>query len=799
MKWGGQRTEEVQFLLIYRGLVFAAIRLFALVTLLISLIVLAASAVTDFFPSTLQGYALILLGPALAICSFHVYIIGITAEGGRGGSQPLDRFDHESVRALLAYKKSGNRYALWLELIKNPAVEGLLFRLRLPQQTLKALYPSPDNGAEGLVAAICERAHRSTQIDVFEVVAVALADPTITNYWQRSHIPIESIEATLNFYGARYRAAKKLRFWTAWTRNDGGFAKLWSTSYTVLLDRFTYVLDSAWAAGRASVAPLIGRNEAVESLLVELRKQNGQNVLLVGDPGVGRSEVLYELASRVALHKTETPFDGMQVRVLDVTAVLSAAPSPEKLGPMFQALFADIVGAGNVILFIPRIELLLSNEGAGSAAAGNLLAQYLGDPRVHIVGSISSVDHVTFVRSQPAVSEKFGVVRVAAPVGNDLLQILLIKAWSVEARYQVFFLIDALTHAIELADRYIKDEASPTREMRLIEEAAAKATAGNRVIAAGEMATVVEERAQVRIRVDENEQEALLNLEAELHQRVIGQNRAIKLLSDALLRARAGLSKGSKPIGTFLFLGPTGVGKTETAKALAHIYFGSEDQMIRLDMSEYATEDGLEKLLGTHPTTQPGALTVAIQQHPSAVVLFDEIEKANSVVRNLMLQLLDEGRLTTNFGKVLDFTNSIVIATSNAGSDYIKEQVEKKVSAAALEKQLIDRLITERTFPPEYLNRFDGVVVYLPLTLAEIQQVVALQVVALQQLVREQKGIELSLSQKVVNELAKRGYDPVFGARALQRVMKNDLETAIARQIIAEKPAPGSTLVIDSL
>jgi len=417
-----------------------------------------------------------------------------------------------------------------------------------------------------------------------------------------------------------------------------------------------------------------------------------------------------------------------------------------------------------------------------------------------VIGTITPENQVTLVQSRSLIAGKFSIVEVPPPTGTALELIVLTNLSSIEARYQVFFPLTALAAVVDLASRYIKNSVSPKRELDLVEEVAAAVHARNApLVTADDVVAVVEQKAKVPLQVDEREQQTLLNLEAELHKRVIGQDRAIKLVSDALLRARAGLSKGNKPIGSFLFLGPTGVGKTETAKALAEIYFGFSQKLIRLDMTEFADANGLAKLLGTDPIKQPGALTVAIQQNPSAVVLFDEIEKSADVVKNVLLQLLDEGRLTTNFGKVLDFTNTIVIATSNAGSDFIKSQVEKRVAAEVLEKQLLDQLITSRVYLPEFLNRFDGVVVYLPLTLGEIKQVVGLQLGLLSALVKQQKGVELEIAPTIIDELARRGYDPVFGARALQRVLKNDLETAIARELIAQKPAAGTKLVVSTL
>lgn len=801
MNWAGIQVERVRFFAIYKSLPFAILRLLATLTFVCCLLVFTG-ALFNLGSSTLTGFALILLGPVLAIGAFHIYVLSVWTSPTFGHSPktdtPLDRFDYETLGALLAYRKSGNRADFWKELARLSVMEAFIFRLGLTARSLRDIYPQPDQGVETFIQAILDQHPNNVRIDVFDAAKTACADPAITKFLKRSKLSLESVGNLLDYYAWRYKQARERRFWDSWKRGNGGFAKLWSTSYTTLLDRFTQDLGPSLIT-RHMVAPLVGRSESVEELILELNKRAGQNVLLVGEIGVGRTEVFYELASRILSYQTKTRLDGLQVRILDLPALFAAAPNPADQPPLFEALFADIVRAENVLLFIPRFDLLLTGQGAGSTDVGTLLSQYLGDGRIHVIGTVTPESQITMVRSHPALAENFSLVKIESPTTDDLQRVMLINLPMVEYRYHVFFLLTAVDSIIQLAGRYLKNESSPAREIRLMEEVAAHGQKNGTIITPSEVEQVVERRANVQLQVDETEQNTLLNLETELHRRVVGQDRAIKLVSDALLRARAGLAKETKPIGTFLFLGPTGVGKTETAKALAEIYFGTSKNLIRLDMSEYADQTGLEKLLGTDPVRQPGSLTVAIQKTPSAVVLFDEVEKANETVRNLMLQLLDEGHLTTNYGKVLDFTNSIVIATSNAGSDFIKVQVERGTAPSVLEKQLLDQLIAQHIYPPEYLNRFDGVVVYLPLTKAEIKQVVGLQLKALVELVKREKGIEVTITDGVVATLADRGYDPVFGARALQRVIKDELETAIARQLITQKPEPGSRLTIDSL
>ncbi|OGD60840.1 hypothetical protein A3A71_02955 [Candidatus Berkelbacteria bacterium RIFCSPLOWO2_01_FULL_50_28] len=811
MKWNGLQVERFAAWRFWHGGVWSAVRIVTYCLGGLSLLVLLAQLVV---PITLIAIStsLIVLTATLIVGSWDLYCLylfshqdfGITEAMVR--SNPMNGFDYSALEILAKLRKSPTLKDFMLSAVKSRQLGMVFYRLGLSDETVRQL-PTGNENIEEFISSTVSKigaetfTKQKTLASAFDLAQVLFEVKGVKELLTHQQIDEKSLASLLEFYRHRYQQTNRSKTARLADRSrSGGFAASWSIAYTTLLDSLAYPLHAS-IAYRNDFYPIYSREEVVAQTILTLNKANGHNVLLVGEPGSGKQEIFLHVAGRVLNYQTKTRLDGQQVRVLDDQNLLSSSHNANELQALFSRLFEDIVRAGNVILFVKNLDLLLDPSGGlGSVDAANLLENFASDKRVQLVGTMNQESYTQLVRSNALLRDKFTSIEVPPPNADELFSIILSQIVETENRYQVMFSAPALKQLSELSQRYIKDQASPRRELNLAEEvAAAVSKAGHGYIDADDVREVVEKKVKVPIKVGEAERDTLLNLTAKLHERVVGQEAALKKLGDALLRARAGLTTGTKPIGSFLFLGPTGVGKTETAKALAQIYFGSAEQLLRLDMTEYADQNGLEKLLGVDAVKQPGALTVAVQSHPSAVLLLDEIEKSSDQVKNVLLQLLDEGRLTTNYGKLLDFTNVIVVATSNAGSDFIKSQIEKGNATSAIEKQLLDKLITERVYLPEFLNRFDAVIVYTPLSMEEMKQVVGLQLKMLEARLMQQKGLHLELGRTVVDELARRGYDPVFGARALQRVMQSDLETVIAREIIAQQPAPGTKLTINSL
>jgi ATP-dependent Clp protease ATP-binding subunit ClpC len=351
------------------------------------------------------------------------------------------------------------------------------------------------------------------------------------------------------------------------------------------------------------------------------------------------------------------------------------------------------------------------------------------------------------------------------------------------------------------ADRYLHQEPRPENAISLLEAVAtAAANRAEYIVTPDTVNSVVTEISKVPVgSVGEDEKDKLLNLETILHGKVVGQNEAVNAVAQALRRARSGLSGGKRPLGSFLFLGPTGVGKTETAKALAGAYFGDEAAMLRFDMSEYQSAAALGQLIGSATEAQSGGsgqLTSQVRDKPFSLLLLDELEKAHPDVLNIFLQVLDDGHLTDGLGQKIDFTNTIIIATSNAGSEFIREQVAAGKTSEQFQAELLNQLQSQGIFRPEFVNRFDAVIAFHPLTTDELTQIVDLQLIDLNKRLAEE-GVTIALTPAAKAELAKRGYQPEFGARALRRVMQTALEDIVANRLLAGTIQRGQAVTLD--
>ncbi|KKU07556.1 MAG: Chaperone, Hsp100 family, ClpC-type [Candidatus Magasanikbacteria bacterium GW2011_GWA2_45_39] len=378
------------------------------------------------------------------------------------------------------------------------------------------------------------------------------------------------------------------------------------------------------------------------------------------------------------------------------------------------------------------------------------------------------------------------MVHVEEPETNEAIQILQAKSGTIEYKNNVFLSYGALEAAVTLSHSYIHDRYLPEKALEVIGEAAtgARSQKGkNHLVTAEDVARVVSEKSKVPVQsVTVEETDKLLNLETEMHKRVIGQEEAVKVVAAALRRARAELHSKKRPIANFLFIGPTGVGKTELAKTLAEVYFGREDLMIRLDMSEYQNSSDTARLIGTTNESGTGVLTEAVKTSPASLILLDEIEKAHPNILNIFLQVMDDGRLTDSTGHTIDFTNSIIIATSNAGADHIQEQMRAGMPFADIQKDLLHGGLNQY-FKPEFINRFDGVVVFKPLEKMEIKQIAVLMLKGIARGL-EEKGLGFEFTDAALNELADAGFDPVYGARPLRRAIQEKVENPLSEFIL---------------
>jgi len=589
---------------------------------------------------------------------------------------------------------------------------------------------------------------------------------------------------------------------TAWQRarihSGGGLALEWATSATYILDQLSYDLSRPFEEGRFRIH-LYGRSREIERLEEVLAKSSGANAVLVGEEGVGKRTIILGLAQKIAQHKTLPSLEYKRIRELNISALLAGASGSREVEARLIQVFNETAKAGNLILFIDNIVSLFADSNKefalGKINASEILIPYLKHSALHIVGTATPADY-RLIENNALVRGLLQKVEVERPSLKDTLLILEETCFYIESKHRLAISYKALVRVVELADRYIHDIPLPESAITLLEEAAIEASAqGITFLTAKMVEDVLEKKTKVKVGTAVGEERAkLLNLESYLHQRIVGQDEAIRAVANAMRRARAGLERGNKPIGSFLFVGPTGVGKTETAKALAEFYFGSEEAMVRLDMSEYQTPEGVARLIGSEST--PGLLTEAVRNKPFTLLLLDEFEKCYPNIRDLFLQVLDDGRLTDYQGRLIDFRNTIIIATSNAGAEKIREAILANKSFLELKKEIIDLLLSTKAFKPELLNRFDEVILFLPLTLEEVKEVVRLMLKKLEDSLRD-RAITLKLTEPAVEKLTREGYDPTMGARNLERLLKAKVEDLLARKILAGELSKGSTLIID--
>lgn len=623
---------------------------------------------------------------------------------------------------------------------------------------------------------------------------------------QRKAGPIDLLRAATNLSGDAVRDVAawdaeqeereyrvRHRFAPEHLELTGGFAKDWASGYTILLDRYSHDLT---AYARRSSTHLVGRSDALEVLEEVLSKGSHSHAVLVGDPGVGKNMVVMALSQRIAAGRSTPALAMRHLKVVDIEALV-AGTSPEDFEVRLIQLLNEAARAGNITLFFPNIETILGGERAaesgeriaGIVDASAVLARYLDAGVLQLVSTTSWEGYHQTIEKNPALSGKFTKIEVSEPKESEMPHILLDAAIPLENRYRLIITYPAVEEVVRLSGRYLKDAPFPEKAINLLEEVCvAVSSQGGHRVSPEDVQGVLSRRTKIPVgRAAAREKQVLLHLEDKLHERIVDQNEAVSAVADSLRRARAGLKRANRPIGAFLFLGPTGVGKTETAKTVAWAYFGNEHAMIRADFQEYATDEKLGTL--------QRYLTTKVRENPYTLLLIDEVEKGSKAAQNLLLSLFDEGRLDDETGKPVDFTNTIIIATSNAGAEFIRESVLANMAYDILKTKLLDTLLKKGVFSAEFFNRFDGVIVYKPLGPAEVVAVVGKIMADLNRTLADQK-IVVSVEPAAAQLLADKGYDPVFGARALRRVVQEKVENVVARKILAGELKEGESLTL---
>lgn len=570
----------------------------------------------------------------------------------------------------------------------------------------------------------------------------------------------------------------------------------------MLLYGYTNTLDTYGTELTLSAhTKVTASHDLLESIQKTLIRPQNNNVLLVGEPGVGRHSTLNALASAISSGKLPNLADKRLIS-LDTIALLSSSKNAQEVRNNFQNLLLEAKHAGNIILAIDQIDKITTNQD-NRMDLSEVLNNVLSDNSLPIIGISTIDDFNQYIRPNSSLLSLFEKISVEEPTRIECINILIGKAIEFYNQDKISTTLSAILEIIDKADSLIPDQKQPEKSILLLEDAISelknnKATWNRSYVDVEIVDKVIALKTKTPVgKIQENEASKLEDLEKFLHKRIVGQEEAIIQISKAMRRARAQIEKTTKPMGSFLFLGPTGVGKTETAKALAEAYFGSENRMVRLDMSEFQDADSIKRLIGNAETKAPGRLASLVRENPFGLVLLDEFEKANHDVQNLFLQVLDEGNLTDAFGKKVSFKNSLIIATSNAGAEFIREELEKTSSTInhePLTTKLIDFVLKQNLFTPELINRFDAVVVYKPLTKEEVVTVTELMLKRLGNELSDSKNIKLEITKELAQKVADQSYVAAFGARPVRRLIADKIEDEIAKLIISGKIKNGDTI-----
>lgn len=574
-------------------------------------------------------------------------------------------------------------------------------------------------------------------------------------------------------------------------------------SETRILDQYSRDLTLLAASG--SFDPVIGRDEEIRRSVQILSRRSKNNPVLIGEPGVGKTAVAEGIAAYIAGSDAPDSMAGKRLVALDLPALLAGTKYRGDFEERVKAVLKDVKKAGDVILFIDEMHTMI---GAGSAEgaidAANILKPALGRGEVQIIGATTPEEYRRHIERDAALERRFQPVKIAEPSRSDSLKMLGAVRQGLEKHHGVKISDAALTAAVDLSARYINDRFLPDKAIDLADEAAAHIrVSGGGLVTAEDIAGVVSLWTGIPVaNLSADETKRLRNMESILHRRVIGQNEAVTAVSRAIRRGRVGLSDPNRPIGSFLFLGPTGVGKTELCRALAEAVFGESEAMIRLDMSEYMEKHAVSKLIGSPPGyvgyEDGGQLTERVRRKPWSVVLFDEIEKAHEDVWGILLQIMDDGRLTDSAGRVVSFRNTIIVMTSNVGAKSISDGRPRMgfTPDGGDEAQLMRARINEelrRTFKPEFLNRIDETIVFRRLSRAEIRSIAERMLLTVAERFKA-LGMTLSVPDQVVDFLAERGYDEKYGARPLRRAIRSMIEDKAAELMLTDSLGRGDTV-----
>lgn len=631
---------------------------------------------------------------------------------------------------------------------------------------------------------------RSEITGVMIMVAIILLHPSKEGILANVHITTDDLIAGFDWY---YNIDKLIEEANK-PKKTGGLARDWAFGYIPTLSMFgTNISDVGHQMMISTDFP--SRSEIVDKMIDILSSNGTQNVALIGGHGSGKTAIVQSFADRLLDGNNKVPqnLKYHQVYVLDASRLISAASNRSNLETLIRRILIEANRAKNIILCLDNAQVFFE-ESAGTIDISNSIEQILETGAVRLILTMDEQKFLKISQNKPSLTNSLNRIKVAPTNFDDTMRILEDDIISIEYKRNITYTYQALKRSYDLASRYIYDIVMPGQASKLLKEAANYAV--NQVVSEESIIKTVESTMNVKVgnASSVEEKEKLLHLEELIHQRMINQTKAVSAVANAIRRARSGVRNQNRPIGTFLFLGPTGVGKTELAKALSEIYFNGENNLIRIDLNEYVMAEDVNRLIASG-AENPNSLTAQVMKNPFSVILLDEIEKAHPNVLTTLLQLLDEGILRDFNNREISFRDSIVIATSNAMADRIREYIERGYNLDQFEDKFVSELISNGDFKTEFLNRFDEIVIFRPLNQGELRQVIDLILKGVNKTLAPQH-LSIEVDDDAKDFLVEKGYDPRLGARPMRRIVQKSVENIIAKKMLANEATPGSTLRI---
>ena len=635
-----------------------------------------------------------------------------------------------------------------------------------------------------LFSAVAESKDASVQklLTLFNIVPKDVAEAVVFSRYVRIFSKVRILPSSL---GGFVRSKHSLR--------ERAMNRAWTARPTPALDALS--VDLTALAKQSRIGFMVGHEKELETLIETVTRPGKPNALLVGQPGAGKSTIIDHLAYKMTKDDVPRALFDKRLVALDIGKILANAKQ-EDLAGRLQLVVEEILIAGNIVLVIPSIHDLFKTGGDGRVNFIDLLLPIVKSESIPMIGETFPREFKEFIEPRTDFLDQFDVVEVNEVSEAEATRFLIYQSLLLERQFKIFITFNSIRKSVMLAHRYFRSKLLPGSAVSLLKQALAVAhERGLKTLTEEPIMEVAETKSKIPIqRAGKEEAEKLLNLEGLIHERLINQEEAVRAVSGALREYRSGLARQGGPIATFLFVGPTGVGKTELSKILTTIQFGSKDLMLRFDMSEYQDKQSIFRFIGTPDGKKTGELTDAVLKNPYSLVLLDEFEKAHPDILNLFLQVFDDGRLTDSLGRVADFQNTIIIATSNAHSDFIKTEIEKERPIAEIGEDLKKKLTDY--FRPELINRFSSIIAFRNLNREEIARVAQILLKEVSDLLMDTNGIELKVEKSALLKVAELGYSPVFGARPLRQVISQKIRGALAEKILKKEIARGNILSV---